>query len=58
MYKWLVITIISIFVLAIVLRQCVESETPIELSDASITSIDIKDTVFIYRKNRKKFARK
>ena len=47
MYKRLVITIISIFVLAIVLRQCAESETPIELSDASITSIDIKDTIVV-----------
>ena len=45
MYKWLIITIISIFIVAIVIRQCTDTEISVELSDTITPEIGIKDTI-------------
>ena len=51
MYKWLIVAIISIFVLAFAFRQCTDSET---YEDSTVTVdnvIDIKDTIDVGKKS-------
>ena len=47
MYKWLVVAIISIFILAFVFRQCTDVETSVDLYESINADINIKDTVVI-----------
>ena len=47
MYKWLVVAIISIFILAFVFRQCTDVETSVDLYETINADINIKDTVVI-----------
>ena len=47
MYKWLIVAIISIFVLAFAFRQCTDSETYEDSSAIVDNVININDTVNI-----------
>ena len=44
MYKWLIVTIMAIFVVAIVIGQCTNTEIPVELSTFENSEININDT--------------
>lgn len=44
MYKWLIVTIISIFLIAIVIRQCTTTETSLEYFDTITAEFDVKGT--------------
>ena len=45
MYKWLIVTIISIFLVAIVIRQCTTTETSLEYLDTITAEFDVKETI-------------
>lgn len=51
MYKWLIVAIISIFVLAFAFRQCTDTETYEESTVIVDNVIDIKDTIDIEKKS-------
>lgn len=51
MYKWLIVAIISIFVLAFVFRQCTDTETYEDSTVIVDNVIDIKDTIDIEKKS-------
>lgn len=53
MYKWLIVLIISIFVLAFTFRQCTDSKTYIESSDTINTIMEIKDTIVVKTVSKK-----
>ena len=51
MYKWLIVAIISIFVLAFAFRQCTDTETYEDSTVIVDNVIDIKDTIDIEKKS-------